>query len=51
MVSIFRKKRDAVRALLPYSEVTACDFFRNTPFIAAGANGDVETLALLLDHP
>jgi hypothetical protein len=41
MVAIFRKRKEAFRALLPYSEIKACDFFRNTPFIAAAANGDI----------
>lgn len=44
MIAIFRKKRDVVKALIPYSQIKACDFFRNTPFIAAAANGDIETL-------
>ena len=44
MVSIFLKKRDAARALIPYSNVKECDFFRNTAFIAAAANGDIMTL-------
>lgn len=47
MVAIFRQKKDVVRALIPYSEINACDFFKNTPFIAAAANGDIETLKLL----
>jgi ankyrin repeat protein len=47
MVAIFLQKKEAFKALLPYSELKACDFFRNTPFIAAAANGDVETLQLL----
>lgn len=41
MVSIFRKKKEAFRALLPHSQIKACDFFRNTAFIAAAANGDI----------
>lgn len=51
MVSIFLKKRDVTRALIPHSNVKEYDFFRNTPFIAAAANGDIETLSILLDHP
>lgn len=48
MVAIFRQKKKVTRTLIPYSEIKACDFFRNTPFIAAAANGDIETLKLLL---
>jgi ankyrin repeat protein len=51
MVAIFRKKKEAFRALFPHSSIRACDFFRNTAFIAAAANGDIEALEALIAHP
>ena len=41
----------AIAALIPLCDLNACDFRRNTPFIAAAANGDLSTLQLLLSHP
>jgi ankyrin repeat protein len=50
MLAIFRKMSKAIKLIIPYSELSACDFNKNTPFIAAAANGDIETLELLLNR-
>lgn len=44
MTAIFLKKKKVIKALIPYSDLDACDHFKNTAFIAAAANGDIETL-------
>lgn len=49
MVAIFRKMPTIIQILLPFSQLNACDFHKNTPFIAAAANGDITTLELLLN--
>lgn len=41
MVAIFTGKKEAAKALIRYCEINSCDFYRNTPFIAAAANGDI----------
>lgn len=48
-MAIFRKFFAVVEALRPLSDVNACDFYKNTPFIAAAANGDISTIELLLN--
>jgi ankyrin repeat protein len=41
MIAIFRKMHKAIKELIDRSDLNACDFRRNTPFIAAAANGDL----------
>jgi ankyrin repeat protein len=41
MIAIFRKMHKAVRLLVEKCDINGCDFKRNTPFIAAAANGDI----------
>ena len=50
MTAIFSRLFNAILSLLSFSDVNACDFHKNTPFISAAANGDITTLKLLLDH-
>lgn len=47
MIAIFKKMHKAIKLLIDLCDPNACDFRRNTPFIAAAANGDIETLNLL----
>jgi len=47
MLAIFRKLHRVIKLLIPKCNINACDFRRNTPFVAAAANGDIETLILL----
>lgn len=47
MIAIFKKMHRAIKLLIDRCDPNACDFRRNTPFIAAAANGDIETLNLL----
>jgi len=41
MIAIFRKMHRAVKLLVERCNPNGCDFRKNTPFIAAAANGDI----------
>ncbi len=50
MVAIYRGLHRIIKMLVDKCDLNGCDFRRNTPFIAAAANGDIETLKLLSDR-
>lgn len=41
MVAIFRKMHKTVKVLVDRCDPNASDFRKNTPFMAAAANGDL----------
>ena len=49
MIAIFRKMHKAVKLLVDKCDVNGTDFRKNTPFIAAAANGDIESMRILLE--
>jgi ankyrin repeat protein len=49
MLSLYVSNPKIINTLLPLSNQNARDNMGNTPFMIAAANGDIETMELLLD--
>jgi ankyrin repeat protein len=48
MTAIFQKSEKAINLLIDRCNLNVCDNNGNTAFIIAAANGDIQTLKLLL---